>query len=304
MTKHKILIGPSSFAALDAAPMERLIKEGFEVTNNPFGRKLTKRELVELLQGVKGVIAGLETLDEEALCKSELKVISRCGSGLSNVDMVSAKKMGIKVFNTPYGPTTAVAELTIGAMINLLRMVSLMDRSMHEGKWEKKIGVQLESKTIVIIGFGRIGRKVASLLKSFHVKLVAVDPDLRGDVDGVEVNLLNEALTKADIITIHSSGEKQIIGEKEFGFIKDGAFLLNVSRGGVINETSLIHALEKGKIAGAWLDTFSTEPYTGPLINYPQVILTPHVGSYTLECRKSMEMESVDNLISGFKEEL
>ena len=304
MTKHKILIGPSSFAALDTAPIEKLIKTGFEVINNPFGRKLTKQELMELLHGVKGVIAGLETLDDEVLCKSELKVISRCGSGLSNVDMVSAKKMRIKVFNTPYGPTTAVAELTIGAMINLLRMVSLMDRSMREGKWKKKIGVQLEGKTIVILGFGRIGRKVASLLKSFHVKIVAVDPVLRGDVDGVEVSSLNKAFAKADIITIHSSGEKQIIGEKEFEFIKDGAFLLNVSRGGVINETSLIHALEKGKIAGAWLDTFSTEPYTGPLINYSQVILTPHVGSYTLECRKSMEMESVDNLISGFKEEL
>jgi D-3-phosphoglycerate dehydrogenase len=177
-----------------------------------------------------------------------------------------------------------------------------MDKALHEGKWTKKTGVQLEGKTIVIIGFGRIGRRVASLFKPFHVKLIAVDPDLQGKVDGVEVISLNKALSEADIITIHSSGEQQIIGDKEFKLIKDGTFLLNASRGGMVNEESLIRALESGKIAGAWLDTFSTEPYTGPLINYPQVILTPHVGSYALECRRAMEIEAVNNLISAFEE--
>jgi D-3-phosphoglycerate dehydrogenase len=217
------------------------------------------------------------------------------------VDLEAAKKLGIKVCNTPYGPTTAVAELTLGVMICMLRLVSQMDKAMHEGKWTKRIGVQLEGKTVAIIGFGRIGRKVASLLKPFRVTLIVVDPDLQGKVDGVKVLSLNKALTEADIITIHLSGEQQIIGDNEFKCIKDGAFLLNVARGGTINEESLIRALENGKIAGAWLDTFSTEPYTGPLINYPQVILTPHVGSYTLECRRSMEMEAVENLIEAFE---
>ncbi len=299
--RYKILIGPSSFAVLDSSPIARLLQAGFEVMNNPLGRKLIKQELIELLPGVIGLIAGLETLDEEVMLKSELKVISRCGSGISNVDLEAAKKLGIKVCNTPYGPTTAVAELTLGVMICMLRLVSQMDKAMHEGKWTKRIGVQLEGKTVAIIGFGRIGRKVASLLKPFRVTLIVVDPDLQGKVDGVKVLSLNKALTEADIITIHSSGGQQIIGDNEFKCIKDGAFLLNVARGGTINEESLIRALENGKIAGAWLDTFSTEPYTGPLINYPQVILTPHVGSYTLECRRSMEMEAVENLIEAFE---
>lgn len=299
--RYKILIGPSSFAVLDSSPIARLLQAGFEVMNNPLGRKLIKQELIELLPGVIGLIAGLETLDEEVMLKSELKVISRCGSGISNVNLEAAKKLGIKVCNTPYGPTTAVAELTLGVMICMLRLVSQMDKAMHEGKWTKRIGVQLEGKTVAIIGFGRIGRKVASLLKPFRVTLIVVDPDLQGKVDGVKVLSLNKALTEADIITIHSSGEQQIIGDNEFKCIKDGAFLLNVARGGTINEESLIRALENGKIAGAWLDTFSTEPYTGPLINYPQVILTPHVGSYTLECRRSMEMEAVENLIEAFE---
>ena len=297
----KVLLGPSTFAAQDLSPMERLAEAGCETIKNPFGRKLTKQELLELLPGVKGIIAGLETLDEEVMRKSELKVISRCGSGLSNVDVAAAERLGIKVFSTPQGPTSAVAELTLGAMINLLRMVSLMDRDMHEGRWTKKIGMQLESKTVVIVGFGRIGRKVASLLKPFNVRLVAVDHDPGEKIDGVEILPLDRALAEADIVTIHASGEQQIIGDNEFKLIKDGAFLLNAARGGLINENSLIHAIESGKIAGAWLDTFSVEPYNGPLTKYPQVVLTPHVGSYTLECRRSMEMEAVENLLTAFK---
>lgn len=299
--KQKILIGPSSFAAQDTAPIERIAKADFEVVNNPYGRKLTKQELIKLLPGVKGLIAGLETLDEDVMRKSELKVISRCGSGLSNVDMEAAERLGIKVFSTPYGPTSAVAELTLGAMINLLRMISLMDRDMHEGRWTKKIGMQLEGKTVVVIGLGRIGKKVVSLLKPFNVRLFAVDPDVREEINGVEILPLDKALTEADIITIHSSGEQQIIGDDEFRVIKRGTFLLNAARGGLINESSLIRAIESGKIAGAWFDTFTAEPYSGPLIKYPQVVLTPHVGSYTLECRRSMEMEAVENLITAFE---
>lgn len=299
---QKILLGPSSFAQLDSAPVDRLISAGFEVVNNPFGRKLIKQELIELLPGAKGLIAGLEILDEEVMRKSELKVISRCGSGLSNVDMEAAERLGIKVFSTPYGPTSAVAELTLGAMINLLRMISLMDRDMHEGRWTKKIGMQLEGKTVVVIGLGRIGRKVVSLLKPFNVRLLAVDPDVKEKIDGVEILPLDKALVEADIITIHSSGEQQIIGDDEFRLIKSGAFLLNAARGGLINEGALVNALESGKIAGAWLDTFGVEPYIGPLSKYPQVLLTPHVGSYTLECRRSMEMEAVNNLLSGLRE--
>ena len=297
----KVLLGPSTFAAQDPSPMESLAAAGCEIIINPFGRKLTKQELIELLPGVKGLIAGLETLDEDVMRKSELKVISRCGSGLSNVDMKAAERLGIKVFSTPFGPTSAVAELTIGAMINLLRMISLMDKEMHEGRWTKKTGMQLEDKTVLVIGLGRIGRKVVSLLKPFNVRLIAVDPDVREDIDGVEVLPLDKALTEADIITIHSSGEQQIIGDDEFRLIKRGTFLLNAARGGVINESSLIQAIESGKIAGAWFDTFSVEPYVGSLTKYPQVLLTPHVGSYTLECRRSMETQAVENLIAAFE---
>ena len=304
LTNEKILIGPSSFAALDSSPMDRLLEEGCYVIDNPFKRKLTKSELIDLLsEGITGLIAGLEPLDREVLEGSSIKVISRCGSGLSNVDLQAAEELGIEVCFTPEGPTSAVAELSLGAMLSLLRMIPLMNKELHEGRWTKEIGLQLEGKTVVIIGFGRIGKKLASLLAPFNVRILAVDPHLEKSIDYIPLVPLNQALTEADIVTLHCSGDDCVLGEGEFQHIKQGAFLLNAARGALIDEKALISALEEGKIAGAWLDTFEQEPYTGPLLKYPQVILTPHVGSYTSECRKKMEMEAVQNLIAVLKKE-
>ena len=299
---RKVLIGPSTFGELDKSPLVRLKDAGCEIIKNPYKRRLKKDELLTLLrEEVSGLIAGLETLDEEVFKKSKLKVISRCGAGLSNVNLKAAKDLGIKVCYTPDAPTTAVAEITLGAILSLARMIHLMDKDMHNGEWNKRIGAQIEGKTVSIIGFGRIGRKVASMLKPFNVKIIAVDPNLSGKIDDVEILKLTDALKKADIITIHSSGEDEILGKSEFKLMKPGSLLLNAARGSVVNEEALIEALEKNRIAGAWLDTFREEPYNGPLKKYPQVLMTPHIGSYTLECRKNMEMQAVNNLIEAFK---
>lgn len=300
---EKVLIGPSSFASKDRLPMDRLLEVGCEVIDNPFKRKLTKSELVALLaNGVSGIIAGLESLDREVLEKSNLRVISRCGSGLSNVDLAAAKDLGIRVYATPDAPVCAVAELTLCNMLNLLRFTQQMDRDLHEGRWVKRIGFQLEGKTVAIVGFGRIGRRVASLLAPFQTKILAVDPYLPGPVSPVSVVPLEKALPQADIVTIHCSGEGCVVGERELSLMKCGALLLNAARGGSVDENALVQAIDQGRIAGAWIDTFEQEPYRGPLASYPQVILTPHVGSYTLECRRQMENEAVENLISALTE--
>ena len=160
----KVLIGPSSFAESDRAPLEKLTAGGVEVVPNPFKRKLTKDELLKLLgQDVVGIIAGLEPLDRDVLERSRLKVISRCGSGMSNVDLETARKRGIQVYSTPSGPTTAVAELTIGSLLSLLRNIHSSHQAMREGRWVKPIGRQLAGKTVAIIGYGRIGQKVGEL---------------------------------------------------------------------------------------------------------------------------------------------
>ena len=156
--RKKVLITPTTFAELDSAPVDKLIQCGFEVVANPFKRKLTAAELKELLPGVTGLIAGLETIDREIMAGSRLKVISRLGAGVSNVDLEAARELGIAVRNTPEAPTVSVAELTVGAMIGLLRDIPAMDKALHNRQWSRTVGMQLSGKTVVIIGFGRIGR--------------------------------------------------------------------------------------------------------------------------------------------------
>lgn len=298
--KDKVLITTSTFGVADQAPIQKLEQAGFEVMLNPHKRKVTKDELKELLPGVKGLIAGLETLDRDIMEASELKVISRCGIGMSNVDVNAANDLGIKVCNTPDAPTVSVAELTVACMLALLRKISLMDRDLHNGNWNKQTGYQLSGKTVAIIGYGRIGRKVAELIAPFGVKVIAVDPFVK-DTETVS---MEEALPQADIVTLHSSGEECLIGAPEIQRMKKGAFLLNASRGALIDEDALVKALDEGHLAGVWMDTFETEPYTGRLTRYDQALLTPHVGSYSAEGRIQMETEAVDNLLNHYPAEV
>jgi D-3-phosphoglycerate dehydrogenase len=242
---------------------------------------------------VSGLIAGLEPLDREVLTKSDLKVVSRCGSGLSNIDLAAAKELGIIIKNTPQGPVTAVAELTVGCLLSLLRHVPQMDADLHQKKWTKMMGKQLSDMQVAVIGYGNIGKKVGALLSAFGAKVIPVDPQLPNSVD------LGSALKQADVVSLHCSGEDCLLGKDRINLMKKGTYLLNAARGSLVDEAALVEALKKGQIAGAWIDAFQQEPYAGPLTQFTQVILTPHVGSYTLECRRQMEMESVDNLISG-----
>ena len=296
MATTKILISPSSFASVNNLPMEQLQDQGFDIVNNPYGRKLTKDELLQLLPGVTGTIAGLEPLTREVLAASDLKVISRCGIGMDSVDIDAAHDLGIKVFNTPDAPTLAVAELTVGMMLTIPRQVKAMDASLHQRKWDKRIGMQLQGKTLAIIGFGRIGRKLSELLKPFDMRLQIFDPYLQ---ESGFCSSLQEALSGADIVTLHASGNKVIFGSEEFKLMNPGVFVLNASRGTLIDENALVDALKNDIVAGAWLDTFPVEPYEGILCDFEQVIMTPHATSYSVQCRLAMETESVKNLLIG-----
>jgi hypothetical protein len=182
----KVLLGPSSFAAGERGPLEKLRASGCEVIDNPYRRKLTRDELLALLEGgVEGIIAGLETLDREVMERSSLRVISRCGSGMSNVDVAAARELGIEVYSTPDAPTTAVAELTVGALLSLLRAIPARDRGVREGRWEKQAGTQLAGKTVAVVGLGRIGRRTAALLGAFGTTVIGVDPFLAGEIEGI-----------------------------------------------------------------------------------------------------------------------
>jgi D-3-phosphoglycerate dehydrogenase len=296
----KVFISTSSFAEYDKLPLKLLQDAGIASQANPYGRKLTEDECLNLFRDADGLIAGTEPLTAEVLKSAKkLKVISRVGVGLDNVDLDAAKKRGIKVFSTPDAPTLAVAELTLGLMLALLRHITQGDKEIRAGKWQKPMGNLLHGKKAGIIGMGRIGRKVAELVQGLGAKVSYCDPA----VHKVEYQRLSleELLAQSDIVSLHVSGGGTLLGEKELKSMKRGSYLINCARGGLVDETALFNVLKEGRLAGAALDVFAQEPYTGPLTKVGNVILTPHVGSYAIESRVEMEVQATRNLIEGLK---
>lgn len=291
----KVLITTSSFGE---SALKVLKEEGFEIIKNPYGRKLNEHEIIKEIQGVTGLLAGLEPLNEKVLSyATTLRAIARVGIGMSNVDIEAAKKLNIKVSNTPEGPTDAVAEATLTAMLMLTRGFLKHNEEMHNAKWNKKITLGLNGANILLIGYGRIGCRVHELLTPFKANVLVYDPFVKTPYSVS----LEEGLRQADVISLHASGEEVILAEKELNQLKEGAILLNPSRGSLVDENALIDALNNNRIEGVWLDTFWQEPYQGALLNYSQVLLTPHISTYTKTCRESMELAAVKNLIQDLR---
>lgn len=297
---QKIAITTTSFGAHDERPLDVLKNRGYELILNPYGRQLEKMELVDLAKMAVGIIAGTELIDAHVIsCLPNLKVISRCGVGMDNVDLAAAQKRGIKVYNTPDAPTLAVAELTVGIMLDMLRRISHVDRQIRAGQWKKLMGNLISEKKIGIIGYGRIGKKVAALLKFFNCPIAYSDPAIKDDATGADRMALDDLLRWADIISIHVSSTEKIIDARELQQMKEGSWIVNVSRGGVVDEEALFKNLKTGHLAGAAVDVYEREPYTGPLLNLDNIVLTPHVGSYARESRVEMAKQSVENLLKG-----
>jgi D-3-phosphoglycerate dehydrogenase / 2-oxoglutarate reductase len=298
----EIAITTTSFGECDNAPLALCKKSGLKVILNPYKRKIKPEELICLAKEAIGIIAGTEAITEDVLLRlPRLKVISRCGVGMDNVDLAAAKKLGIKVFNTPDAPTSAVAELTVGLILDMLRKISRGDVIIRSGAWEKYMGNLLNEKRVGIIGFGRIGKRLAGLLKAFNCQVAFFDPFIKDCPAAFKKASLRNLLTWADIISIHASGKGVIIGKKELKSMKKGAFLVNVARGGLVDEKALYDSLKMEHLAGAALDVFEKEPYTGHLKELDNVVLTPHIGSYAKETRVRMEIEAVNNLLKGLK---
>lgn len=301
-TRARVAIGPSSFAEEDDTPLRSLKAAGCEVVPNPFARRLTEPEIIAHLNGIDGLIAGLEPLNATVIASAapKLKAIARVGIGVDNVDFDAAAQHGVKVSNTPEGPTQAVAELTLGCMLALCRRLVPTDAALHRGEWKKIMGQGLDGATLLVCGYGRIGRRVARLAEAFGAQIAVYDPYVDGDAlpsGTTRLSDLHAALAEADIVSLHVGGKDTLLGMKEFTAMKHGALLLNSARGELVDEQALIVALDSGRVAGAWFDAFWKEPYTGKLTQYSQMLLTPHVGTYTRECRLSMETKAVENLL-------
>jgi D-3-phosphoglycerate dehydrogenase len=296
----RIAISTSSFAVYGSEPLDLLDEAGVEYRLNPHGRKLAPDELVELCSGCAGLVAGTEHLGRDVLERlPQLKALSRCGVGMDNVDLKAARELGIELRNTPYGPTLAVAEMTLGLVLDLLRDISRMDRELRRGVWKKRMGRQLKGKRLGIVGMGRIGMAVAECFAPLGVEIAFADPwSACSEYDCME---LDELLRWADVVSLHCSKTEAcpLIGAREMDLMREGAYLVNAARGGLVDEAALAERLADGRIAGAALDGFENEPYQGPLTELENVLLTPHIGSYAAEGRLMMEIDAVENLLGS-----
>ena len=298
---NKIAITTSSFAK-DKPEILKLIPLAYEILMNPYGRTLKSGELTAFASEAVGIIAGTEKYDESVFSKlPQLKVISRVGVGIDSIDQSVAKARGIKVFNTPDGPTQAVAELVIGLILSLLRKTYLMDRELRQGNWKKEMGNLLSGKNVGIVGMGRIGRRVAELVNAFGAKVAYTDIAVDMKFPNAAPLPLHDLLRWSDIVTLHCSEKGRLLGAAELRGMKKGSWLINAARGTLIDEPSLIELLKNGHLAGAALDVFEQEPYSGPLTRLPNVIVAPHIGSYATESRIQMETDAIQNLLEGLK---
>tara|TARA_B100001123_G_C15341298_1_gene1035042 strand:- start:3866 stop:4852 length:987 start_codon:yes stop_codon:yes gene_type:complete len=298
----RALITTVPFGKVDPVSLQTLDEAGIEYVINPIGRRLTEEELISLIPGFDILIAGTEPITERVMkAGGELKLISRVGVGLDNVDLLAARSLGIAVAYTPEGPADAVAELTIGLSLSLLRGVHLANAAIRQGVWNRFQGQRLGSVSVGVVGVGRIGRRVIRLFRAFGAEIYANDlvtAELDEPVQWVDKPTL---FKEVDLVTLHvplTQRTRNLVDSEQLASMKPGAFLINTCRGGVVNEAALVTALRAGQIAGAAIDTFVNEPYHGDLVNVETCLITTHMGSMAADCRVSMECGAALNAVA------
>ena len=302
----KINITTTTFGIHSIEPIRLLHQYDLDVEFNKLNRKMTSNELIRAAGEAIGIIAGTEIYDEGVIKNlANLKVISRLGVGMDNIDMDAARENNIEVFKTKTTPAPAVAELTLGLMLDVARKISAQNQSLKSGTWKKEMGKLLHAKTLGIIGLGTIGKTLVKLVSGFNFKLLVYDlyhDKTFGEENNITYCDLDTLLKESDIISIHlnlSDQTKNMMNMQRLRMMKPDSILINTSRGEIIDEDALYSILKDKKILGAGLDVFNEEPYSGLLAEIDNVVLTPHIGAYAKEIRIEMEMEAVENLIKG-----
>jgi D-3-phosphoglycerate dehydrogenase len=255
------------------------------------------------------LIAGTEQITEKVMSRAKnLRLISRVGIGLDSVDLLAAEKRGIHVSYTPDAPAPAVAELTIGAMLTLLRHIHVANAQMHRGEWHRYFGRRISEITIGIIGAGRIGGRVIQHLSALGAARILVN-DLcfkfdASKMQGLEWVDKERIYRDADLISLHlplTSQTKNMICYEQLKSMKSDAILINTSRGGIVNEHDLSRVLVDGHLSSAAVDVFEQEPYFGELRHVERCLLTSHMGSMSIDCRTRMEIEATEEAVRFLK---
>jgi len=300
----KVFVSTHPFGVTSDLPLKLLKENKIEYVLNQYGRKITSEELAKSIGNADILIAGTEKITEEVFKNApNLKLIARVGIGLDGIDFELCKKYNVKVTYTPDAPTIAVAELTVGLIIDLARKVTVTNNLMRSYKWKRHMGMLLYGKTIGILGLGRIGKSLVHMLSTFNVKFKAhdINPDIAfGRLYNIDFVSKEEVLKESDVVTIHvplKDDTKNYITLKELELMKENAFLINTARGGIVNESDLYEAIKRNIIAGAAIDVFEEEPYKGNLLKLENIITTCHMGASTIESRTKMEIEATEEVI-------
>lgn len=285
---------------METAAVEKLRSLGYQVDEQFY----EPDQLAEQLKNYDVLVVRSATKVRQpqidaAAAAGRLKLVIRGGVGVDNIDVAYAEEHGIKVRNTPAASSRSVAELALAHMFALARYLHIANHTMRQGEWNKKQyeGVELGGKTLGIIGYGRIGQALGKLAQAIGMKVIAADPF----VQAPEVMPLDELLPQADFVSLHvpaAKGEPPLINAQTLNQMKDGAYLINTSRGALVDEDALLAALTSGKIAGAALDVYAEEPTKNTaLCNNPRVSLTPHIGGSTQEAQARIGDEIVAQIL-------
>ncbi len=293
---------------MEQSGIDELTAKGFEVVEKFYQPEELGEALKEFdVLVVRSATKVRKPIIDKACESGRLKMVIRGGVGVDNIDVAYAMEKGIKVTNTPNASSASVAELTIGHMFAVARFINIANVTMREGKWEKKHyeGIELNGRTLGLIGFGRISREVAKRAYALGMKVIYTD--VIGKAEGFEhfeFVSLEDLLGRSDFISLHIPFDKQAgaaIKAEQFAMMKDGAYLVNCARGGVVCEKALLEALNSGKLAGAAVDVFEEEPTKNEeLIKHPKVSATPHIGAATVEAQTRIGEEIVNIIVEHF----
>jgi D-3-phosphoglycerate dehydrogenase len=307
---NRVLVTPRSLTAAPAsetaAPLSRLEDAGYSLLFGPPNRQPSEAELLDLVPGCSGWIAGVERISARVLDAADrLKVISRNGSGIDAIDVAAARRNGIAVIPASGANAPAVAELAVALMLNALRRIPEGNADLKRGTWERHEGRELGGSTVGIVGCGAVGRRVAAIAAAFGARISGYDvaPDRGFAPAGFVWADLDDLVAASDIVTLHCPAlpdEAPLLDGQRLGSMKPGAGIVNTARASLVDETALLSALDSGQVGWYATDVFAVEPPgQSALIAHPRVIATPHIGAHTRDSGRRAASVAVDNLLAA-----
>lgn len=306
---NKILVTPRSLTTNGHPALKRFEYAGYEVVFSIPGIQPSEQELIRLLPDCIGMLAGVEPITAKVLESAKnLKAISRNGVGTNSIDKGAAERAGIKILITPGANARGVAELAFGHILSAVRSIPFCDSAIKQQNWQRKKGIELQGKTLGLVGCGNIGKYVAAFALGFDMKVLAYDPfkdESFKPSEDFKYCSFDKLIEESDLITLHCPPKDDgftLINEAVISKMKDGVYIVNTARAELVDDEAILYALDTGRIAGLTLDVFTPEPPEDwRLAKHPNVVATAHVGSFTKESIDRAVSMAVDNLINELK---